>query len=249
MMPKCGLLALDIDGTLVTNDGRLTEPTKEWVNRAVEAGTTVMLATGRAMRTTEGIRHELGLTGPMVLLNGAEIWKEPGVLLQRHYLAEDKRHQLRQLAVDHDAWYWITAVGATFSKKQWAEEASETDWLKFGIRHDDPHVLRHLRDIIEGWGLYTVTSSHPSNIEVGPKGLSKATGLMTVCSELGIALQDVMAIGDGRNDMHMIESVGLGIAMGNGHPDLKRVADAVTSTNEEDGVARAIAQHLLADAS
>lgn len=244
-MPKYKLLALDIDGTLITNDGLLTETTKQWVKRAAEAGITVALTTGRARQTADGIRTELGLAGPMVCVNGAEVWKEPENLLERHYLSDQERRELLALAVQHDAWYWGVTTDGILSKKKWPEDAFALDWMKFGISRTTPTALERIRDTIISWDLYQVTSSHPSNIEIGPKGKSKATGLTAICQELGVEMDEVMAIGDNLNDLHMIRSVGFGVAMGNGDAELKDAADAITASNEEDGVARAIQDFLL----
>lgn len=244
-MAKYKLLALDIDGTLVTGDGSLTEETKKSIQRVVQAGTTVVLTTGRGLQRVEKIYDDLALEGPLVLVNGAEIWLRPGVLLQRHYLPQEKREELYELALQYDAWYWTITLDGVISKRNWNESVFHDEWLKFGIKHDDAQQLRLIRETIQRWEKYQVTSSHPKNIEIGPKGLSKATALMELCDELDVTMDDVMAIGDSRNDMHMIESVGFGVAMANGSDELKAMADAVTSSNEENGVARAIEKHLL----
>ena len=77
-MPRFKLLALDMDGTVLTDDKKITNTTKYWLNRAMEAGITVMFATGRGIQTAESYWLELGLDLPIVLVNGAEIWKRPG---------------------------------------------------------------------------------------------------------------------------------------------------------------------------
>ena len=88
-------------------------------------------------------------------------------------------------------------------------------------------------------------SKLPTNIEVNPSGVNKANGLKRVCRELGITMDQVMAIGDSMNDKKMIMQVGLGIAMGNAQEQIKLVADDVTDTNNNDGVAKAIERFIL----
>lgn len=244
-MPNYKVLALDIDGTLLTGDGQLTGTVKNAVRRAADAGVTVVLTTGRALHHTEYIYDDLNLDGPLVLLNGAEVWKRPGELLQRHYLIPEHRARLLALALEHGAWYWLTTVDGPFSKETWSDDLLNRDWMKLGMRHSDPRVLQRIAAVIGEWDAYEVTSSHPTNIEVGPKGVTKATGLSAVCSELGLSLHDVLAIGDSPNDVAMLRSVGFGVAMGNADPAVKRLADAVTASNQDDGVARAIDEYLF----
>lgn len=77
---KYKLIALDLDGTLLTDEKRITEETKKWLQYAEDQGVKVMFSTGRGLQTAQGFWDELGLDSPMVLLNGAEIWEGPGRL-------------------------------------------------------------------------------------------------------------------------------------------------------------------------
>ena len=76
-------------------------------------------------------------------------------------------------------------------------------------------------------------------------GINKAKGLKTVCEKLHITMDDVMAVGDSLNDISMIKEAGFGVAMGNAQDIVKKAADAVTSSNEENGVAQAIRKYAL----
>src|SRR5699024_11458558 len=85
-----------------------------------------------------------------------------------------------------------------------------------------------------------VTNSTAMNFEVNEKGVNKAEGLRTLCKKLNITMDEVMAVGDSLNDFKMINEVGIGIAMGNAQEEILEIADYVTLTNREDGVAEAI---------
>ena len=85
-----------------------------------------------------------------------------------------------------------------------------------------------------------ITSSLPGNMEINAGNATKGEGLRFLCRHLGLEISESMAFGDGSNDRSMIEAAGIGVVMANGEPDLKAVADYVTDTNDNDGVAKAI---------
>uniref|UniRef100_UPI000A682AB3 HAD family hydrolase n=1 Tax=Paenibacillus dakarensis TaxID=1527293 RepID=UPI000A682AB3 len=106
-MNRFKLIALDMDGTLLTDDQRITEETVVWLNRAVDEGIKVLFTTGRGMQTASNYWDELGLESPMVLLNGAEVWRGPGDLHKRVFLPEDEVRSLHKLAMENHAdWFW-----------------------------------------------------------------------------------------------------------------------------------------------
>jgi Cof subfamily protein (haloacid dehalogenase superfamily) len=111
---------------------------------------------------------------------------------------------------------------------------------KINIPYIEPEqcvgVLEQLREMKE----YTLTSSFFNNIEINHAGTSKGDALSHLCNRLGIRPEQVMAIGDGDNDMEMLKFAGCGVAMKNGIDRLKSIADYITLSNEEDGVAYAI---------
>lgn len=91
----------------------------------------------------------------------------------------------------------------------------------------------------------TVTSSMPHNIEIGGETTSKATAIFDLCQRLNIEEENVMAVGDSPNDSAMIMAAGLGVAMGNAVDEVKEIADYVTFSNAEDGVAHAVRKFVL----
>jgi hypothetical protein len=239
------LLALDMDGTLLTDDKRITPETSRWVRLAADAGVTVIFATGRGLQTAGPFWDELGLDSPMVLLNGAEIWEGPGRLHERIFIGRDDIRKLHQLATDAGAAFWGYSVESLTKSKQWNDEMFRRDWMKFGIRHNDLAVIAKLRAEVESWGGLEVTRSADLNMEISVKGVNKAAGVKKVCGLLGIAMSEVMAVGDQHNDLELLCSAGLGIAMGNADESVKRAAGGVTDTNERDGVAKAIQTYLF----
>lgn len=246
-MPKYKMVALDIDGTILTDDKQITQKTRYWIQEAVDAGVTVIFATGRGIQRTEELWDDLGLDGPMVMVNGAEIWKSRGELLERTFIGRDHIYELHRLAVENNARFWGYSVESLTNQSHWTDEMFERDWLKFGIRHDDLDTIKRMREEVRRWGNLEVTRSAPVNMEISAKGISKAYGVQKVCDLLQIPMEDVMAIGDDLNDSHLIKTVGLGVAMGNADETLKEAADKITDTNSHDGVAKAIEDNLFID--
>ncbi|WP_077617610.1 Cof-type HAD-IIB family hydrolase [Bacillus sinesaloumensis] len=239
------LLAIDLDGTTLNDNKEITPATKYWVRKAGENGVVVSIATGRGRQSAETFRKELALTSPMVYLNGAEIWKSPNNLLERHYLMTQDILKLYHLAIQTDSWFWGFTEDRFIRKSDWQDELVNGKWMKFGLLNDNLSLIKELKVQLERWGHLEITQSSDNNIEISTKGISKEYGIRKVCSLLNIELESVMAIGDSFNDLKLINSVGLGVAMENAADDVKNVADKITSSNEEDGVAKAICHYLF----
>ncbi|MGG1600688.1 Cof-type HAD-IIB family hydrolase [Paenibacillus naphthalenovorans] len=246
-MSRYKLIALDLDGTLLTDDKRISEENKAAIRLAEDAGITVMFATGRGVQNVEEYVRELALGSPQVTVNGSEVWKAPGKLLERHVVDPGLIRRMYKLAAYYDTWFWAYCVGDIYNKERWLPE-SEIDakqWMKFGFYTENEDSLAVIRQELASWNQLEITNSHPWNLELNPKGISKASGLKRVCELLGIHMSQVMAMGDSLNDAVMLQEVGLGVAMGNAQDEVKALADTVTLTNEENGVAQAIRQYAL----
>ncbi|MDR4886715.1 Cof-type HAD-IIB family hydrolase [Fredinandcohnia sp. QZ13] len=239
------LLALDLDGTTLNDNKEISFPTKYWVKQAVENGVIVSIATGRGRQTAEAFRKELSLSSPMVFLNGAEIWKTPADLFERHYLKTQDIFRLHRLATQTDSWFWGFTVDRFIRKPDWQDEDVNDRWMKFGLLNNNVTLIKELKLELESWGHLEITQSAENNLEISAKGITKEYGIRKVCSLLDIELENVMAIGDSFNDLQLLTSVGLGVAMENASDEVKRAADKITSSNEKDGVARAICQYIF----
>jgi 5-amino-6-(5-phospho-D-ribitylamino)uracil phosphatase len=242
------LIALDMDGTLLNEEKEISLENRKWIAEARQAGVTVMLSTGRGRQSSMRYVEELALNSPMVLVNGSEIWKSPEELHKRTVMPVEWVRKLRQMARKYDVWYWAYAVEGIQNRDNWPstpEIEEGMTWLKFGFYTENTVKLPTLRKLLEGWGTLEITNSHPCNIEVNPKGASKGSGIREVCGLLGINLSQVIAMGDSVNDLSMILEAGLGVAMGNAQEEIKAQADAVTATNDEDGVAGIIRKYIF----
>ncbi|HZG57582.1 Cof-type HAD-IIB family hydrolase [Paenibacillus sp.] len=240
------LLALDMDGTLLNEKSEISDANERWIREAIDAGIAVCFATGRGYASALPFAQRLALTSPMVLVNGGEVWASPDRLHSRETMPAEDIVSLRDIALRYDTWYWGYSVDRVFNKNDWLEDPFSTEWLKFGFFTEDEAALAAVAaDVLALPRPFETTNSHPNNLELNPLGVSKASGLRQVCAMLGCDMREVVACGDSLNDAAMIREAGLGVAMGNAQDAVKRIADAVTLTNEEDGVAHVIRTYLL----
>ncbi len=140
---------------------------------------------------------------------------------------------------------WLVSTDNIWYGNRRPDNFSDHEWLKLGC---DSHDTEKLDEIVKELSYYDdleLTNSLPTNIEINPKGVSKASALERVCEELGITMQQVLAAGDSLNDIKMIQAAGVGVAMGNAQDAIKQAADYVTETNEQDGVGKAIEKFVL----
>lgn len=125
------------------------------------------------------------------------------------------------------------------------EHKNEVENINIHFRSlEDKANFKVVLEELEG---ITVTSSMPHNIEIGGETTSKATAIFGLCQRLNIEEANVMAVGDSPNDSAMIMAAGLGVAMGNALDEVKEIADYVTLSNAEDGVAHAVRKFVLED--
>lgn len=238
------LIALDMDGTLLDHEQRIPEENAEWIRRAVQEGIVVVLATGRAIFTVEPYVEQLQLASPIVLSNGSEVRKSLCEVWTRHLLSGEQVRWLREIALRMDVWYWSAAVSGSYNRDNWQRTGENEQWLKFGYYTENREKLERILAELEAAGQFEITNSDPHNLEINPKGVSKASGLREVCSRLGLTMDQVAAAGDSLNDLAMIREAGFGVAMGNAQDPVKRAADWITDTNVNNGVAKLIRKIL-----
>ena len=265
------LIALDIDGTLVGHDLNISPRVRATIARAVERGIAVTLATGRGAAPTQIFAAQLHLTTPLICLQGAQVYDAVNARsLHESRLQPEVVPWVVARAAERD-WHVhfetpsmvympnsqrppevlraLFRVSATTHVEDFLTEMPETP-TKFLVAVHDPSerdaVEAELRRLLAAEGLaIDLIVSHPNFIEGLPPGISKATGLAWLIDCLGIAVEDVLAIGDNDNDITMIEWAGTGVAMGNASPAARAVADWIAPAVDEDGAAVAIERFAL----
>jgi Cof subfamily protein (haloacid dehalogenase superfamily) len=261
------LVACDVDGTLFDENETITPRTRDAVRAAVDAGARFIVATGRPPRWIRPVVDELGLAPMAVCANGAVVYDAAtDRVLSARTLAVDVLGELAEIAtrVIPGAGLAVERIGArahdTATPQFVSSPGYEHAWLnpdntevsiedllsapaikllirKAGARSADmaAELLKHVG--IEGDITY---STNNGLVEIVPLGVSKATGVEEIAKPLGISSDEVVAFGDMPNDMPMLLWAGLGVAMGNAHPEVLAVADEVTAPNSDDGVARVL---------
>jgi HAD superfamily hydrolase (TIGR01484 family) len=239
------LLALDLDGTTLMDGKKVSPETASWVRKAISAGVLVVIATGRGMSRTRHLWEELCPESPIVLLNGAEIWERPGKLAKRYFIDKEIIMKMHQLAKEAGAGFWGYDTDRMIRQADWVDEMYDLEWLKFGMKHDDPDTAAKLcRELLE-WGTLEVMFAHGKSLEITAVGATKLSGIRAVGEIHGIRMEEVMAIGDAANDLPLLGAVGMPVAMGNAEEAVKQIARGITDTNDRDGVAKAIQRFIF----
>ena len=246
------LAALDVDGTLVDWDNRMTDAVRETVRELADSGVEVVISTGRAIPGVMDAAAKLGLeSGIAVASNGAVVHTYSPVDVV-HTVTFDASEAVRRV-LEHvpDALVAVEEIGVGYRVNapfpDWEIDGSVTiedvDALvaepvtRVIIRAVD-HDPDEFGDLVHGLGLAEVNYNigYTAWLDIAPEGVSKASGLEVVCARLGIERADVLAVGDGMNDYDMLRWAGRGVAMGQGSNELKAVADDVTGTVDDDGL-------------
>ncbi|MGN7360139.1 Cof-type HAD-IIB family hydrolase [Paenibacillus sp. SAF-054] len=239
------LLALDMDGTLLTSSQTISPRTSEYIQKAKDKGVHVCLSTGRSFESALPYGEELGLLTPMITVNGSEVWRAPHDLYERSLMDPKLISAMNEIALAEDCWFWAYSIERVYNKDHWIEGAIENkEWLKFGFHTEDNEARHRILMQLQDMGGLEITNSSPHNLEVNPLGINKAAGIQKVCGLLGLDMSEVIAVGDSMNDLAAIQAAGLGVAMGNAQEVVRESADFVTASNDEDGIAEVIEKFI-----
>jgi 5-amino-6-(5-phospho-D-ribitylamino)uracil phosphatase len=254
------LVALDIDGTLVDYEEQLSPLVKLAVRATIDAGVEVVLATGRSVFATETMLKLLGLeSGTCVGSNGAVTFTYPPIEIARAITFDPEPAVRKVLEAVPDALVAVEVIGRGYRANDIFPEGEITGemWLESVddlVREPVTRVI--IRDpqssaedfiaLAHDLGLHGINYfvGYTAWLDLAPEGVTKASALADVCVDLGIDSADVLAIGDGRNDIEMLAWAGRGVAMGQSPDELKQVADAVTLTLDDDGAAIELAESV-----
>ncbi|RDW16991.1 phosphoglycolate phosphatase [Oceanobacillus arenosus] len=243
-MAEIKLIALDMDGTLLNTDQEVSARTEEAITKALAKDIHVVLSTGRGFRACYPYAEQLKLTSYLITTNGGEIWTVGKELLDQHLHDTATIEKLYNLGLEVGVNMWMISTEGVF-RNEAPEDFYDYKWLKFGCESTDQDKLDIMIKEISHYEGLELTNSLPTNVEVNPPGVSKAMALHFVCDKIGITMDNVMACGDSLNDIKMIQEAGIGVAMGNAQEAIKKVADFVTDSNNDDGVAKAIGKFVL----
>ena len=253
---KYKLIVLDLDGTLTNSKKEITPRNRETLIRMQEQGIRLVLASGRPTYGIVPLANELRMNefgGFILSYNGGEIinW-ETQEMVYENVLPNEvvpvlyecaRTHQLSILTYDGAEIITENSQDPYVLKEAFLNKMADITLpvAKCLIVGDADKLIPLEAELcLRLQGRINVFRSEPYFLELVPQGIDKALSLAVLLKEIGVAREEVIAIGDGYNDLSMIRFAGLGIAMGNAQEPVKKAADYITLSNEEDGVAEAI---------
>jgi Cof subfamily protein (haloacid dehalogenase superfamily) len=260
------LVAIDLDGTLLDDSKRMTARTVEALRCVRGSGVRVVIASARPPRSVRHVYHELGLDTLQINYNGALVWDETARRAVDHLpmepavvraLVEGARAKFPQVLVSCevlDRWCtdrfddtYTTETGKLFRPDVVApvEEFCVEPVTKLMLLAE-PNVVSALEPIMRATPLdVSVIRSDPDLIQIMSSGASKGVALRLVADHYGVAMDQVLAIGDALNDVPMLEAAGIAVAVDNAHPHVKLAADWVAPSNNDHGVHAALVRYGL----
>jgi len=265
IMRPIKLLALDIDGTIVTDKKVLTPGVKNAIKAAAAKGCIITIITGRTRSEMIDIACELGITAPFATYNGAFIEDMNGKLWESSIPHKDVRAITDECLANGCMPVLFYEDGAVRIVDENNRDSGHPFYSKGDkrIRVDEAAdlsvpklILEHYRDstrvdhILQWLGCtmgdrVTATRYDSNCLEVTHASTDKGKALVRICGMLGISPEYAMAIGDTQSDTRMIQAAGLGVCMANGDDMARAAADYICPSNEEDGAARAIEKFIL----
>ena len=269
------LIALDMDGTTLNNEGKISGRNRKTLEKAAAKGVNIVIAPGRPRSALPkdvleigAIRYALTSNGARItdLAEGKTIYEncmsplaaERSVELLRNY------HYVIECFIDGvayiDKWYYdeVKQSGESFRSVSYILNTRNPveDIYQFILEHRNSieNININFEDISEKPAMRerlltipeaTITSSFNHNLEIGGATTSKADALEHMCQIFGVGQDEMMAVGDSPNDIAMLKASGIPVAVGNAKDEVKAVARYIAPTNQEDGVADAIEKFVL----
>lgn len=265
------LIAVDLDGTLLTSTGAPAPLGCRLLREAARQGVRVVLATARSAHYTRPFCQQLGITDPVINSNGAQIWATPGgPLWASHTIPRAAALEITREA-DENGWELSITVGEMtywrMRESQAPGQISESRTLvetntealtgePIRILAHQPEAIACLLDLCLTrltlqcrTELYVTADGRAESLGIFPFAADKGTALRQVLDRLGLHPDQVMAIGDNNSDLPMFYNARVRVAMGNAPPNVKERATAIAPTNDDEGVAWALQQFLFIEAS
>lgn len=254
------MVVTDIDGTIYSPQQGITPEVKQCIKKLTDNGIYVAIATGRSFSSTKSIADELGIKCPLICYQGGLINTYEGEVLNVKYLNEDIAREIVKelrsrgihmnvyiedvLFVENDNDYIKAYVGDKGIDYFKVESFDELDFSKLNKILAIDHNTKLIEDLIEELQtkypqIYVVKST---NIfcEIANKQATKGNAIKFLANKMGFTEKEVLAIGDQNNDIEMIETAGIGVAMGNGTEQIKAAADYTTASIINNGFVKAV---------
>lgn len=260
------LIALDTDGTLLNSKGEILPSTKEAVKKALNHGIKIVLCSGRPINGLKHYMEELGIRGSaqyVVTLNGAIIRNADDDIISQNLVANSFYRKMIAFGIEHNVPFNIVDADSRIITAdhnvdpmvyQQAYENQDPLYIRTpdqlnenkiriakGCFVGDPNLLDEVEPLVRkefGKELYVVRAE-AHFLELLHFDVNKGAALKQLCEKLNLSADEVMAVGDERNDITMFDFAGTSVCMGNGGDEAKAKADFITTSNDEDGISQA----------
>lgn len=264
------VVALDLDGTLTNSQKVISPKTKEVLNKAMEKGVIIVLASGRPEMGIVPLAKELNLTegnGFIIAYNGGKMIE---CKTQKTIYSNQIPEVLKKDIYEYSKALEITLL--TYNENGVITEDSENPYVKKEAFNNSIEIEKtnnllayvtypvekfmlvgepeKVKDVLPKFqekfkGKLNIFCSEPYFIEIMPLGVEKSFAMKSLLEYLNLEVEQLMACGDGMNDIPMIEFAGFGVAMENACADVKQIANYITESNDCDGVANAFEKFVL----
>lgn len=271
---KYKLICVDMDGTLLNNKKKISERNLKAINEAHNRGARFVVATGRIFVSANYYGDIIGVKTPIIASNGAYIReKDMDKAIYEEYLNKGECISILNLLKTHGIMPQFYSTDTIYTEEvkhsalvyskanetlprnrqvairivsQWEKLFEENiNLIKVMVMNDDKDRVKVAKKDFLELKRFEVVSSMDGSFEIMKKGTSKGEAVKKICEYYGINRNEVICIGDNENDLSMIKFAGLGVAMGNAEEFVKKEADYVTFSNEDDGVAHVIEEFIL----
>jgi Cof subfamily protein (haloacid dehalogenase superfamily) len=264
------LIVADLDGTLLTSDHVVSPFTEKTIRDALARGVLFTVATGKTFPSTLWIISLFDIKIPVICGNGTQVFAPDGALVHEDPIPRDCALEAVEIARQR-GFTPIASTGTGLLAEVWNEHVQnlvnhhepaptivpdlqaalrgDHKPYKLVMMHHNPQQVDMLQIELErvfAGRAQVVRSGLITLVEILPAGVTKGTAVDFILDYLNILPQKTMCFGDNCNDLDMIQRAGIGVAMGHAPEDVRRGADYVTGTNDEDGVAHAIQKFALA---
>lgn len=272
---KIRMVALDLDGTTLNNQKEISARTMTAFRKAMESGVHIVVSTGRTFQSLPKQLFNIEGLEYIVTSNGAHVTELATMkTIYENYLTSHAVEEVVRVLrgtgfsietfvggkafIDKVEYEDVVANGSTYRDAEYIkstrnpiphicdymiENKHQIENISINFEHiEEKEKWQRILEQIEG---ITLTSSFQHNFEIGGANTSKAEALRFLMRRLGVSSDELMACGDSPNDMEMIKLAEIGVVVGNASEEMKSLADYITDTNDNDGVAKAIEHFVL----
>lgn len=259
------LVAVDIDGTLVNNQKEILDETLKTIHEAIDKNAIFAICTGRPYASTKRLAEKINRNIPLILYNGGAIrMSQSNEILYSQILTRKQSEDIYQIITENDGTYIFWSDEKLYTNRMnkftevyekiatikpiivnSKEEVPFDNITKFIWLEEAETLIEYQKTILKKLEGVNYFTSNPTFLEMVHKDVSKATAMERLGNYYGIKQEEMIAIGDGFNDLPMLDYAGLSIVMENAVDEVKQHADFITLSNECDGVGYAIRKFIL----